>query len=444
MRAAAWAERGTPPPRTHTHTMAAAKACPEAADPEAWKSGLHDQLAVRDTIQASYFRDLIAGYGGAIAGQRSAQQKTRALALEVHSVGDAAQVTIDRLMLENAELQRRCQQSDAENCTLQERFLAAKTGDAETINALNDDLERQTREKEKMAEREQQAAAAQAEAAGTTEPAAAAADEPPPPPLPSTLVEVAGVEISGTITGHDGLSGLECTLYVLHCSAAALPNADDDGAAAQLEGRGPAPPVVPAAQSPAPKSWAKHKRFSEFEELRGQLLALPQLAPVVGGLQFPAKTWAAGTWGLNPWAKLDPETVAARQTGLAEWLTAVLGIESCRQQRVLQQFLQDGEPVASQAKPPASEARWATAAWEYTPPLSQSMAAAAGAKAGASAAADGSGAPTAAADNHYHLRKGENVKVLSEASSEWWYIEGANSACGYVPANYLIIKQVQP
>ena len=127
-------------------------------------------------------------------------------------------------------------------------------------------------------------------------------------------VQVADAAITGTVTGHDPMSGLEYTAYVLRCTAAAAePKVEKTALAAALaaalamerggtepeagaesEGDGalelepePEPGVEPA-------QWYCHKRFSAFEELRRQLLAVEgEVGETIGALAFPAKTWAA-------------------------------------------------------------------------------------------------------------------------------------------------------
>eukprot|EP01052_Picozoa_sp_SAG31_P053700 SAG31_NODE_13902_length_838_cov_1.615697_1_plen_98_part_01 len=81
-----------------------------AVELQQWKATLTSQLAVRDALQATYFKDLVAGYDSAVAAQREALLRCRKLQLEASE----AQRSADALLIERTELQQRVQAMERE------------------------------------------------------------------------------------------------------------------------------------------------------------------------------------------------------------------------------------------------------------------------------------------------------------------------------------------
>jgi hypothetical protein len=230
---------------------------------DAWKESLKRQLASRNTLQGTYFQELLRVHGATAADER--QFRRRALRAEP-AAAEAAPLREQHnaALLHNAELQRRLQELEeraaalqAENGALREKLMESKVRDAEALNELTGNLEFY---------RQQESAAAAGAAAGDSDAGGGAA--PPPVVAPpahggavAAAVEGRGdggqgggaqkekeemeavdelppvvgiVEIVETGSGHDEYTGLEFTTYKMRCRAAAATassglGADEEG-----------------------------------------------------------------------------------------------------------------------------------------------------------------------------------------------------------------------
>lgn len=338
----------------------------EASEP--WKASLLAQLSTRNHVEGQLFREVLSVHARTATDER--QYRKRAHSAEP-AAAEAAPLREkhNAVLLENADLQRRLQQAEqsaqtltAENALLREKIRESTTSTAATLNELNDNLEFY---------RQQEAAAATTLPPPPIEPAAPKEELPP-------IVGV--VNIVQTKSGHDEYTGLEYTNYVMSCTAVAA-SGDD------------------AATAVAASEWPVSKRFSDFSNLRADLVALPTVGPVVETMEFPASTWAFMPWGAG---KMDEETIVARRAGLQSWLNSVLGTFPA--EPAVRNFLQaelepEPEPEAGAAvEAPALEGRAAIVLWSFEPPSGQE-------------------------GTHVAVQKGETLRLLREVSKDCWFME---------------------
>lgn len=301
------------------------------AEEQHWQRDLLSQLATRNTLQDAFFRDVLTVHGQTASDERQFRRVAQtAPPSEVHHA----------VLVENADLQRRLQEVEqraetllAENERLKSKLMVralpraacrrdqlnsgvcvdrqeSKLRDAETLNELTGNLEYYRQREVSDAAAASSAApavpvpslAAPASGDGDTGSgqAGSASQEPPLPPI------VGMVEIVDTGSGFDEYTGQEYTTYVIRCTSGATNEGQTAGASSVPVGTHPTDGMPDdASATPSPtiaENWTVSKRFSDFNNLRAELAALPTIGAVVETMDFPPSTWNFLPWGVG---KLD-------------------------------------------------------------------------------------------------------------------------------------------
>ena len=108
------------------------------------------------------------------------------------------------------------------------------------------------------------------------------------------------------------------------------------------------------------RTWAVGKRYSEFKALRDNL---SKLAPSIGQLPFPKKTWSSG---------IGDATVANRKESLQQWANEVTKLlaEDVAVEREFCMFLAEDNSLDDLKQDPEAQARVLDALGEFASPAS--------------------------------------------------------------------------
>lgn len=289
---------------------------------ESWDGSLLAQLTARNITQGDNFAGILRVHGCVSADERECRERARSAENELDTLRQSARglkplrQQMQQLLLDNNELQKQnllAQQREAalltENSMLKQQMLQTKAQDAEVVNELMGNLEFYQQRSDGGASQGPASYESQINTL-SKDPAQDAVGDNQSGSLPPV---VATAEIVDTASGHDQLSGMEYTKYIVHCRQASCSTRNSENS-----------------------TWKVAKRFSDFSALRTELIARPDIGVVVETLEFPEATWNFIPWGAG---KLDATIVSERRKILQSWLNTLLGI--CPTEPAIRNFLSD-------------------------------------------------------------------------------------------------------